>query len=64
MTLHLILPPRGRKCDPDAFWKSTLDGLVHAGLLVDDRHSCVELAPVEYSRGPVAATKITLVDIP
>ncbi len=38
---------RGVKApDPDAFWKSTLDGLVKCRLLVDDSARWCELGPV------------------
>jgi hypothetical protein len=36
--------------DPNAFFKSLCDTLVHAGALVDDNRQHVELAPVTFSR--------------
>lgn len=63
VSLTITLGPRQRGADPDAYFKSTLDSLVHCGMLKDDsRHWC-ELGPVSYSRGPVAQTTITLEDI-
>lgn len=43
--------------------KTTLDSLVSLGLLVDDRETLVELAPVQFERGKAKATTITLEDI-
>jgi hypothetical protein len=42
-----------RAPDPDAFFKSLWDALVHAGMLVDDNRQHVELAPVTFSRAEV-----------
>lgn len=61
--LHLTLGPRQRAADPDAYWKSLLDALVHAGLLVDDNRQNVELSPVTFGRGHARATTITLEDL-
>lgn len=63
VSLEIVLGPRQRGCDPDAYWKSLLDGLKHAGAILDDRKECVELGTVTYSRGPRKATKITLEDV-
>jgi hypothetical protein len=45
-----LLGPRQRGADPDAYWKSLLDALVHAGLLVDDSPKWCELGPVRFER--------------
>ena len=50
VTLRIYLQKRQRAWDPDALWKSTLDALVHAGLLTNDNKEGCELAPVEYCR--------------
>lgn len=63
VSLRITLGPRQRAGDPDAFWKSTLDALVHAGLLVDDNRQNVELGRVDFDRGPARATAIALEDI-
>lgn len=63
VSLVLTMAPRQRRPDPDAFWKSTLDSLVHAGLLVDDSPKWCELGTVEFSRGEARETRIMLVDI-
>ena len=34
--LHLVVPKGKRRCDRDAFWKSSKDALVQCGALVDD----------------------------
>jgi hypothetical protein len=62
--LHLILGPRQRGCDVDAYHKSLLDALVAAGLLIDDSPRWCELAPVTYERATRRAAVITLEDIP
>ena len=62
VSLGIILGPRQRGGDPDAYWKSLLDALKHAGSILDDRKECLELGPVTYSRGPRKATVITLED--
>ena len=49
--LTIILRPKQRAADPDAQWKSTLDALKHAGLIVDDNRQSIELMPVAYERG-------------
>lgn len=61
VSLSLTLGKGQRGGDPDSYWKSLLDGLVHAGLLIDDSKEKVELGPVAYSRGN-RATEITLED--
>jgi Holliday junction resolvase RusA-like endonuclease len=49
--LTIILKPKQRAADPDAQWKSPLDALKHAGMIVDDNRQGVELMPVVYLRG-------------
>ncbi|HKI30283.1 MAG TPA: hypothetical protein VKA46_00225 [Gemmataceae bacterium] len=58
--LRITLGPRQRAGDPDAYWKSLLDALKAARLLVDDNRQGVELGPVTFDRGPARATAITL----
>jgi Holliday junction resolvase RusA-like endonuclease len=62
--LTIILGPRQRAGDPDAYWKSTLDALVHLGLLKNDNRQWCELLPVAFDRGPAKATTITLEELP
>lgn len=64
VSLQIVLGPRQRSCDPDAYWKSLLDALVWCKALVDDRRQCVELEPVRFGRGPVMGCVITLTDAP
>jgi hypothetical protein len=64
VSLAITLPPGGRACDPDNLWKSLLDALVHAGLLIDDDHQHCELGPVTFTRGRTLETAITLEDLP
>lgn len=63
VSLLIVLGKGQRGCDPDAYWKSTLDALRAAKLLVDDRRQCVELGVVEYQPGVNPSTLITLEDL-
>lgn len=67
VTILVLMSPRMRPVDADALFKSTLDGLVAAGLLQGDRCENVELAPLE--QRPVRddeewGTMIRLEDLP
>jgi hypothetical protein len=62
VTLRIVLGPRQRGGDTDAYWKSTLDALVANYLLVDDNRTWVELMPVQFERG-AKGTWILLEDI-
>lgn len=57
-----IRQPRGRP-DPDGLWKSVLDALVAAGLLVDDSARYCEMGPAAVAPGPLGTT-IELEDLP
>lgn len=61
--LRIVLGPGQRAGDPDAYWKSLLDALVHAGLLLDDNRQHVELGPVAFDRAEKRRTEIILEDI-
>lgn len=50
VTLSIVLGKGQRKCDPDAYWKSLLDALVHAKQLINDNDAGVELGPVQFRR--------------
>lgn len=63
VSLSLVLGPKQRGGDPDAYWKSLLDALVNAGQLLDDSKEYVELGSVTYERGKRKATIITLEDV-
>jgi hypothetical protein len=54
---------RQRGCDADAYWKSTLDALVHARMLIDDKRLYCKLGDVTFDRGLERATTITLTDL-
>ncbi len=61
--LRIILGPKQRGCDGDAYWKVLLDSLVACRALKDDsRHWC-ETTPVEFERGKAKATILTLEDV-
>jgi hypothetical protein len=64
LSIAIVLGPRQKGRDPDAFHKSTCDSLVACGALRGDSKEWVELPPVGYVRGPRRACKITLEDIP
>lgn len=61
--LEIILKPKQRAADGDAYWKSSLDALVACGQLMNDSHVWCELLPVKYSRDPCWGTVINLTDI-
>ena len=61
--LHMTLQGRDRERDVDANWKSTLDSLVAAGMLIDDHRRYCELGDVTYERGAERATLIVLTDL-
>jgi hypothetical protein len=51
VSLEIVLGPRQRGADRDAYWKTTLDALVKCGALVDDSPAWCELGEVTYRRG-------------
>lgn len=63
VSLEIVLQGRQQEADPDAYWKSLLDALVYAGLLVDDSREWCELGAVTYSRGDEGSTTIVLEDV-
>lgn len=63
ITLTIILGPRQRAADPDAYWKSLLDALVQCKALKSDDRFGVECVPVRYERADRKATVIQLEDL-
>lgn len=61
--LHVVLAPRQRAGDPDAYAKSLLDGLVLAGALKDDNRQWCEWERPTFSRGEHAVSYVTLEDV-
>jgi hypothetical protein len=61
--LAITLGKGQRAGDPDCYWKSLLDALVHCGLLIDDNRQHVVLDPVEFVRGVEPETTIELYDL-
>lgn len=61
--LVVTLSGPGREPDPDSFWKSLLDALVAAKMLIDDSRKWCALEPVEFRRGPARSTCIELTDM-
>lgn len=62
VSLLLTLGKRMRAGDKDAYWKSSLDGCVCAGLLVDDSPKWCDPGTVTFARGEWS-TSIILEDI-
>jgi hypothetical protein len=60
VVLRLTLGPGQQAADPDAYWKSLLDALARAGLLVDDNRQGVELGGVVFDRGVEQAMTVIL----
>ena len=63
VSLEITLTGRQRQVDPDAYQKSTLDGLVKCGMLLDDNAASVEWGCVWYIRIGEAGTTIILTDM-
>jgi hypothetical protein len=63
VSLKLTLAPGQRAGDVDSYWKSLLDSLVCAGLLVDDDRQHVELGAVDFDHGAERETMIVLEDL-
>lgn len=64
--LHLVMEQGRRRTDPDSAWKSCLDSLVSAGLLVDDNPTKCVLGRVTHSKaldGAPWGTFILLEDV-
>lgn len=60
----IIRPAKGQKrTDPDSPWKSALDALVHAGLLLNDTHAAVEQGTHTPTLKGMARTEIVLTDL-
>lgn len=64
VSFKIVLKPKQRAGDPDAYYKSLLDGLVWAGLLVDDSRTWCEITQPTFDRGEQWGTEITLEDLP
>ena len=58
----IVLGKGQHGADVDAYDKSLLDALVHAGMLKDDSRKWVEISPVQYDRGAMQ-TILTLEDL-
>jgi Holliday junction resolvase RusA-like endonuclease len=61
--LRITLGPRQREGDEDNWWKSVLDALVHAKMLIDDNRRWCERGEVSFERGKERATLIELTDL-
>jgi hypothetical protein len=63
VSLTIIYPPKQRRHDKDAFWKSMLDALTRCGALKDDGPKWVEFGQPVYARGDELRSFITLEDL-
>jgi hypothetical protein len=63
VNLTIVLGPRQRGCDPDAYNKSLGDALVKAKMLIDDSRRYVRWQPAQYVRGLERGTMIELIDL-
>lgn len=63
VSIAVTLAGRMKQTDPDALWKSTLDGLTAARMLVDDSPDWVELGSMTQRGGDEKATTIRLEDL-
>jgi hypothetical protein len=63
VALEVTVAPRQRRPDEDALWKSALDALAHAGLLVNDSPRWCRLGGITWSRGPRRQTVVVLEDL-
>ena len=61
VTLILTFGKGVRSGDPDAYWKSTLDALVHAGLLAKDTHRGVSIEGPEFRRSKTIQSSTTII---
>jgi Holliday junction resolvase RusA-like endonuclease len=61
--LRIVLGPKQRAGDADAYWKSLLDAMKHCGLILDDNRQNVELEPVRFDRDEKPRTEIVLTDL-
>lgn len=61
--IELTFGKGDRSGDPDAYYKSTLDALVYAGLLTGDTYKRVQFTQPVFRRGPKRMTVITLEDV-
>lgn len=61
--IELTFGKGDRSGDPDAYYKSLLDGLVHAGLLTGDTYRRVQFTQPVFKRASKRKTVITLEDV-
>ena len=63
VSIIITTAKRGRRCDPDAYYKSTLDALVKCNMLVDDSSQWCEHMQTMITTGDKNLTTIILTDI-
>jgi len=63
VSIIITTAKRGRRCDPDAYYKSTLDALVKCNMLVDDSSQWCDFSSTMITAGEKNLTTIILTDI-
>lgn len=63
VSIIITTAKRGRKADPDAYYKSTLDALVKCSMLIDDSSKWCEHSQTMITTGDKNLTTIILTDI-
>jgi hypothetical protein len=63
VSLRITYTGRQKHRDPDSMWKSLLDGLVIARLLVDDKPDYCEVGCVDQKHDRYESTTVILADI-
>jgi len=61
--ITIVLGKGQRAGDRDAYFKSTLDSLKNAGMIVDDSRQWIDLEPIAFERAAEMATRIELEDL-
>lgn len=63
VSLTIVYPKGKRKHDPDAFFKSLNDALVHSKALFADTSNYIELGSIKYAKGDELTSYVTLEDV-
>jgi hypothetical protein len=61
VSLEIHISGRQQEADPDAYWKSLLDGLTRCGMLVDDQAKYCQMGTVTYYREESPEARKTIV---
>lgn len=61
--ITIVLGKGQRGCDPDAYHKTTHDGLKRHGYLKDDNRQWLDIVPTKYTRSAQPATIIHITEV-